>query len=115
MVQRVFFGPLSNPKNKKLTDMNVRETIAMAPILALIFVIGLFPSLFLSRMSDGVSAVLERYQDSRKSYLEQGTSDVARLLDRHGGSLEEGYPEAPVKKTDGPAPVQAQALNAEAP
>ena len=115
MVQRVFFGPLSNPKNKRLTDMNVRETIAMAPILALIFVIGLFPNLFLSRMSDGVSAVLERYQDSRKSYLEQGSSDTTRLLDRRGGALEEGFPEAPVKKTDGPAPTQAQALNAEAP
>jgi len=115
MVQRVFFGPLSNPKNKRLTDMNVRETVAMAPLLALIFVIGLFPNLFLSRMGDGVSAVLERYQDSRKSYLEMGDSQTARLSDRHGGSLEQGYPEGPVKPADGAAPAQAQALNAEAP
>jgi NADH-quinone oxidoreductase subunit M len=115
MVQRVFFGPLDNPKNKRLTDMNVRETVAMAPLLALIFVIGLFPNLFLSRMGDGVSAVLERYQDSRKSYLEMGDSQTARLSDRHGGSLEQGYPEGPVKPADGAAPAQAQALNAEAP
>jgi NADH-quinone oxidoreductase subunit M len=114
MVQRVFFGPLSNPKNKRLTDMNVRETVAMAPLLALIFIIGLFPNLFLSRMSDGVSAVLERYKESREAYVELGSSDTARLTDRHGGPLEQGYPEAPTKKTDAPA-VQAQALNAEAP
>ncbi len=95
--------------------MNVRETIAVAPFIALIFVIGLFPNLFLSRMGDGVSAVLERYQDSRKSYQEQGDSDTARLADRRGGALELGYPEAPQKKPDAVPPVQAQALNAEAP
>jgi len=115
MVQRVFFGPLSNPKNKRLTDMNVRETVAMAPLLALIFIIGLFPNLFLSRMGDGVTSVLERYNESRKAYLEVGSSDTAKLTDRHGGPLEQGYPEAPSKKNDAPAPVQAQALNAEAP
>jgi NADH-quinone oxidoreductase subunit M len=115
VVQRVFFGPLSNPKNKRLTDINVRETIAVAPLIALIFVIGLFPSLFLNRMTDGVSAVLERYTDSRKTYLDQGNSETPRLSERHGGSLEKGYPEAPTKKADAPAPAQAQALNAEAP
>ena len=115
VVQRVFFGPLSNPKNKRLTDMNVRETIAMVPLLALIFIIGFFPNLFLSRMSDGVSSVLERYKESREAYLELGSSDTAKLTDRHGGPLEQGYPEAPSKTGDAKAPVQAQALNAEAP
>ena len=82
VVQRVFFGPLSNPKNKHLRDMNVRETVAVAPLIALIFIIGLFPNLFLSRMGDGVSAVLERYKESREAYLELGTSDTAKLTDR---------------------------------
>jgi len=109
MVQRVFFGPLSNPKNKHLTDINVRETVAMAPLIALIFIVGLFPNLFLSRMTEGVSAALERYKEGREAYLEIGTSDTARLTDRHGGPLEQGYPEAPVKK------AEAQALNTEAP
>ena len=104
VVQQMFFGPLTNPKNKHLTDMNVRETVAIAPLLALIFVIGLFPNLFLSRMSDGVAAVLERYKESREAYLELGTSDTAKLTDRHGGPLEQGYPEAPSKKADAPAP-----------
>ncbi len=115
VVQRVFFGPLANPKNKRLLDINVRETIAVAPLIALIFVIGLFPNLFLSRMGDGVSAVLERYQDSRKSYQEQGDSNTARLSDRQGGVLEQGYPEGPAKKADAAPAAQAQALNAVAP
>ena len=106
VVQRVFFGPLNNPKNKRLRDMNVRETIAVAPLIALIFVIGLFPSLFLSRMTDGVHGVLARYTESRKAYMELGDAETAALTPRQGGPLEHGYPEAP-GKADG----QAQALN----
>lgn len=106
VVQRVFFGPLTNPKNKRLRDMNVRETIAVAPLIALIFVIGLFPSLFLSRMTDGVHAVLARYTASRTAYMELGDAETATLTPRQGGPLDHGYPEAP-GKADG----QAQALN----
>ena len=115
VVQRVFFGPLSNPKNKHLSDMNVRETVAVAPFIALIFVIGLFPNLFLTRMTDGVSAVLERYKFSRDIYIELADSEEAKLTDLRGGAMEQGYPEAPAKKSNGPAPGQAQALNAVAP
>ena len=115
VVQRVFFGPLSNPKNKSLKDINVRETIAVTPLIALIFVIGLFPNLFLSRMGDGVSAVIERYTDSRKAYMESGDAELATLTPRQGGPLEHGYPEAPGKKDDAAAPTQAQALNGGAP
>ena len=84
-------------------------------LIALIVVIGLFPNLFLSRMGDGVSAVLERYQDSRKSYQDQGDSNTARLSERQGGALEQGYPEAPAKKVDAAPAAQAQALNAVTP
>jgi NADH-quinone oxidoreductase subunit M len=115
MVQRVFFGPLSNPKNKHLSDMNPREIIAIAPLIALIFVIGLFPNLFINRTTAGVATVIERYVEARKAYQEQGDSETPRLLERQGGTLDQGYPEGPTKKTDGAAPAQAQALNAEAP
>jgi len=107
VVQRVFFGPLSNPKNQHLKDMNVRETVAVAPFIALVFVIGLFPNIFLSRVGDGVSAVLERYTESRKAYMESGDAEFATLTPRAGGALEHGYPEAPGDKADVAAPAQA--------
>lgn len=96
VVQKMFFGPLTNPKNAHLSDLNVRETIALAPLVALIFIIGLFPSLFLDRTRDSVQVVLERYTEGRKSFQEMDpSSTVARLLPRRGGSLETGYPEPP--------------------
>ena len=43
MYQRVFFGPLSNPENKGLTDLNARELVCLIPIVILCFWIGLYP------------------------------------------------------------------------
>ncbi|HTA89655.1 MAG TPA: NADH-quinone oxidoreductase subunit M [Polyangiaceae bacterium] len=113
VVQRVFFGPLTNPKNKHLKDINVRETVAVAPLIAFVFVIGLFPNLFLSRMTDSVSAVLQRYTESRKAYMDSGDAEFATLSPREDDPLEHGYPEAPGKKADASPP--AQALNGGAP
>jgi len=54
VVQKMFFGPLKNPKNKHLPDMTVRETLAVAPFVVMIFVIGFFPGIFLDRMKESV-------------------------------------------------------------
>jgi len=96
VVQRVFFGPLSNPKNKALPDLNVRESVALAPLIALIFVIGFFPNVFLDRTRAAVASVVQGYQDGRKAYMDMDPeATVAKLRPRQGGALETGYPEPP--------------------
>jgi NADH-quinone oxidoreductase subunit M len=62
VVQKMFFGPLTHPKNRALPDLTARETLALAPLVAMIFVIGLFPSLFLDRMKDSVSLAYEQFK-----------------------------------------------------
>ena len=60
MVQRVAFGvpdPLVLPK---LRDLNLREMVTLAPLVALIFVIGLFPNPILARMHPSVEKVIAR-------------------------------------------------------
>ena len=110
MVQRMFFGPLSNDANRSLSDLTVRETIALAPALVLIFVIGLFPSLFLNQSSQSVSAVLEEYRDGIRAYHNTSDeSDKAILLPRRGGPLERGYPEAPAESLERPEVASAAA------
>jgi NADH-quinone oxidoreductase subunit M len=109
VVQKMFFGPLSNPKNRRLKDMTPREIIAIAPLIGMIFVIGWFPTIFTSRMTEGVSAVVDRYVAHRNSWLDSRESTFATMSPRRGGPLERGYPEDPKKKSD------AQALNVEAP
>ena len=50
VVQKMFFGPVDNPKNKHLPDLTRREAIALAPLIVLIFTIGLFPRVFTEPM-----------------------------------------------------------------
>ncbi len=110
MVQRMFFGPLSNNANRSLPDLTVRETIVLAPAIVLIFVIGLFPSLFLDKSSQSVTAVIEQYRDGRRAYQDMPEdAPRAMLLPRRGGPLEQGYPEAP---TDVQRPAVASAADA---
>ncbi|HVW24545.1 MAG TPA: NADH-quinone oxidoreductase subunit M [Polyangiaceae bacterium] len=98
VVQNMFFGPIDNPKNEHLSDINTRETVAVAPLIALVFVIGLFPNLFLSRMTDSVNAVLEDFVDGRMQYEQHAGDPSLKLRPQRGGPLDEGYPEAPSAK-----------------
>ncbi|RUM88767.1 MAG: Fe-S-binding domain-containing protein, partial [Thermodesulfatator sp.] len=54
MVQRVFFGEVTNPKNKDIPDLNLREMAYLVPLVFLIFWIGLFPNFFLDKMHTSV-------------------------------------------------------------
>lgn len=98
VVQKMFFGPVTNPKNAGLPDLNVRETVAIAPLIALVFVIGLFPQVFIERMSPTVETIVERYDAkriewSRKSALITRPVLTPRLRD----GLDQGYPERPLE------------------
>ncbi len=112
VVQKTFFGPLTNDKNRGLNDMNTRETLALAPLIVLIFVIGFFPNLFLSRTEAATNAVIDRFRTGRMVYLDLGPNMRDSVLQpRRGGPYERGYPERPGEAPE-PAP---QAANAPAP
>jgi len=57
VVQKMFFGPITKKENAGLTDMNRREILALAPLVILIFVIGLFPNVILAPMHDACGRV----------------------------------------------------------
>jgi NADH-quinone oxidoreductase subunit M len=60
MYRRVILGPLTNPENQKLDDLNGRELLLLAPIVALIVFMGVYPQPFLSRMQPAVDLNLKR-------------------------------------------------------
>ena len=51
MIQRVFFGPLSNQKNKYLADLNWREAITLVPLVVLMIWIGVYPQPLLHKLA----------------------------------------------------------------
>ena len=60
MVERVFWGPLDNPKNEGLADISLRELIVVAPLLVFIIWIGVFPTTFLNPVEAAVRLLLAR-------------------------------------------------------
>jgi NADH-quinone oxidoreductase subunit M len=58
MFKRVMFGKLDNPENATLKDLSLREHLVMAPIIIMIFAMGLFPNFIFSRMDGSIAALL---------------------------------------------------------
>jgi len=59
LYQRIFFVEV-NPKVVGLSDMGIRETITLIPLIILVFWIGIYPNIFLGFMHASVGHLLER-------------------------------------------------------
>jgi NADH-quinone oxidoreductase subunit M len=60
MYRRVILGPLTHSENEKLQDLGARERIILAPILALVVFMGIYPQPFLHRMQPAIDVTLKR-------------------------------------------------------
>ena len=64
MYRRVIFGPLVNAANEKLSDLDLRETGLLVPIVFFVVLMGLYPTPFLHRMAPAVELTLKRIQSA---------------------------------------------------
>ena len=53
-----FFGPLDNEENKKLKDLNTRETWSLIPLVAIVIWLGVYPKPVLGPIDNSVNALL---------------------------------------------------------
>lgn len=60
MLQRVLFGPVTNPENAKLKDLNSRELGLLIPLILLMLFMGVYPRVFLDRSQASVAAIRAR-------------------------------------------------------
>ena len=66
LYQRVFFGPVNNPKNEKLHDLTPREILTFAPLIVLAFWIGLYPKPFLQILEGPVAQITHDVQEKSR-------------------------------------------------
>src|SRR5580693_2551811 len=59
VVQKMFFGPVTKKENAHLPDVSERELISVAPLALMIFIIGLFPNIFLAQIKGAAARVQE--------------------------------------------------------
>jgi NADH-quinone oxidoreductase subunit M len=62
--RRVFHGPVTNEANAALPDLGPREWLMLAPVMALILVIGVYPKPFLDRIEPAAERVVSQLQES---------------------------------------------------
>ena len=65
MFQRLMFGPLENPANKELKDLNAREIAILVPIILAMFWIGIYSNSFLRKMDTAVKQSIEQVQPKK--------------------------------------------------
>jgi len=80
VVQKTFFGPLTNPKNQHLKDISTREILAVSPLIVMVFVIGFFPGIFLERMKPSVAMAQSMFVDISNAVIPGADDTRARLI-----------------------------------
>jgi len=75
MYQRVAFGPVTREENRRLADLSPREWAVIAPVVALIVWIGVFPAPFLRPTEATVQALILQVQS--KADVTAGRVDPA--------------------------------------
>lgn len=65
MFQKVVFGPLTNPANHSLKDINKREWAYLVPIVILMVWIGVYPKFFLNYSESSVKKVVDKVYEHK--------------------------------------------------
>jgi len=76
-VLKMFWGPLDNDENKELADVGRRELTTLLPLVALVFVLGFFPNIFLEKMNPSIDAFLRDYD---AKLIDSNMNDNVHLL-----------------------------------
>ncbi len=92
-VQKMFFGPITKEENKHVPDINARELIAVFPLVVAIFVVGLFPNIFL----DQIGGAAQRIQEDM----------AVRLKQNPGGAYYAGPVKVQPRRAEAPPPYVA--------
>jgi NADH-quinone oxidoreductase subunit M len=62
MVQRVFYGEVTDPHNASLPDLDLREGVVLAPLVVLALVMGVLSPYFTSRIEPAVASLVLNVQ-----------------------------------------------------
>lgn len=81
LFQRLMFGPVTNPKNEKLSDLNLRERLVFAPVILLIIFMGVYPAPFLARIDPTSQAAVAQFNLKRCASLKHALGEEPVLLE----------------------------------
>ena len=80
MLRRTLLGPVDNPENRKLIDLDWRETGLLLALCVPIVAIGVHPSPLLRRIEPAVSDLLQQIETRRSAVAEALPRDLEEVL-----------------------------------
>jgi NADH-quinone oxidoreductase subunit M len=80
LYQKLMFGPITQPKNTTLSDLNLRETLVFAPLVILIVAMGLYPEPFTKRIDPTSQAAVADFQLRRCASIWHANGERPVLL-----------------------------------
>jgi len=80
MFKRVMFGPLDNPANRSVPDLNPREVLVLLAPTVLMFWMGLFPSFFTDRMEASVQYFIQSYNQKLELSRAGGSDPLSGVV-----------------------------------
>lgn len=80
-IQRVLFNPLDKKQNEKIPDLNWREIGLMAPLIAVIIWLGVYPAPVLRRMEVAAQALVTQVERGSRAVPSQTPGVVARAAE----------------------------------
>jgi len=99
LFQKMMFGPLSNPRNRSLKDLTVRECAYFAPMIVAALWLGIYPNTFLSDIDPAVSQTVSALAVKRQIFVGEG--EMPKVV---------GAAEAPAKPAEPPKPGEMPPL-----
>ncbi|HYA91319.1 MAG TPA: NADH-quinone oxidoreductase subunit M [Thermodesulfobacteriota bacterium] len=79
MFQRVMFGKITRPENEKLKDLNAREISILVPMVIIIFLMGIYPKLFFSKMDASVEKFIKDFKGRVEMKADLPPAKVAEI------------------------------------
>ena len=94
MVKRVFYGELTNPKNRALPDLSPREAFVLVPLVALAIFMGVASPLFTRRIEPAADALVRQVRAQAAPVHAAGAAGqrpgATRVAPRPGPSVPSG-------------------------
>lgn len=85
LYKETMFGEIDERKNGDLKDVNARELATFVPLLILVFVMGLFPNMFMSRMEPSLKKYIAEVEQRRTKLNSIGNDSDGMVLNHRDG------------------------------